>query len=138
MLECESIAVELVAAAESIGRSEPVAWWLTGDVLAITRGTGAAYEKLAPAAQAMLGRHDLLKDLRLVMGALGGLDEPSLKQIEAALERAEIDVPSVRRHQEPMGRKYGIDGQPSQTSGGITGGLNGRVRVCGGERGRFD
>lgn len=101
VLECESIVVELVAGERLIGRSEPLARWLTGDVLAVTHGTGNAYESLAPAVQAMLGRQDLLKDLRLVLGELGGPDQPSLERVEAALERAEIDASAyadVRNH----------------------------------------
>ena len=40
----------------------------------------------------MLDRQDLLKDLRLVLGALEGVEKPSLEEIEKALERAEIDA----------------------------------------------
>lgn len=101
VLQCEAIVVELVAGERLIGRSEPEARWLTGDVLAVTHGTGNAYERLAPALQAMLGRQDLLKDLRLVLGELGGFDAPSLQGVEAALERAEIDglaYADVRNH----------------------------------------
>ena len=92
VVECKSIEIELVASGETIAKSEPVARWLKGDVLAVTSETGAAYEALAPAAQAMLDRQDLLKDLRLVLGALDGFEAPSLEQLEGALDRAEIDV----------------------------------------------
>ena len=40
----------------------------------------------------MLGRQDLLKDLRLVLGALDEVETPSREQVEGALDRAEIDV----------------------------------------------
>ena len=101
VVECESIVVELVAGAEPIAESVPPAWWLPGDVLAVTRQTGTAYDKLAPAVQAMLHRQDLLKDLRLVLGAVGGIEAPSVEDIEGALDRAEIDSQAfadVRSH----------------------------------------
>ena len=82
----------MVTGEEAIAKSEPVARWLTGDVLAVTAGTGTAYESLASAVQAVLDRQDLLKDLRLVLGALDGVEAPSLEQVECALDRAEIDV----------------------------------------------
>ena len=100
VIECESIVVEWVAGADTIAESEPPSWWLPGDVLAVTRETGAAYEKLAPAVQAILGRQDLLKDLRLVLGAVEEV-APSIEEIENALARAEIDVQAfadVRSH----------------------------------------
>ena len=108
VVECESIVVELVAAAEPIAESAPPAWWLRGDVLAVTRQTGTEHDKLASAAQAMLHRHDLLKDLRLVLGAVAGMEAPSVEDIEGALGRAEIDAQAfadVRSHWEGnMGR----------------------------------
>ena len=58
-----------------------------GSVLAVTRQTGTEYDKLALAAQAMLQRHDLLKDLRLVLGAVAGKEAPSVEDIGGALER---------------------------------------------------
>ncbi len=91
ILECESIIVQLVDADQVVAASEPKAQWLSGDVLAIRRDTEQCYEDLAPAAQAMLGRQDLLKDLRLVLGALSGQEAPTPEQIEAAMERVEID-----------------------------------------------
>ena len=101
VVECESIVVELVAGAESVAESAPPAWWLPGDVLAVTRQTATAYDKLAPALQAMLHRQDLLKDLRLVLGAVGGIEAPSVEDIEGALDLAEIDAQAfadVRSH----------------------------------------
>ena len=101
VLECESIVVELAAGAEPIAESAPPAWWLPGDVLAVTRQTGTAYDRLAPAVQAMLHRQDLLKDLRLVLGAVGGIEPLSVEDIEGALDRAEIDAQAfadIRSH----------------------------------------
>ena len=92
VLECGSIVVELVDGEETIAKGEPAARWLSGDVLAVATGPGDSYEALAPAVQAMLDRQDLLKDLRLVLGALEGVERPSLEEIEKALERAEIDA----------------------------------------------
>ena len=89
---CEAIEVQLVDADEIVAEGEPSAEWLPGDVLAIRRDSELTYEKLAPAAQSILDRQDLLKDLRLVLGPLSGQENPTLEQIEAALERAEIDA----------------------------------------------
>lgn len=101
LLECESIVVELVAGEEAIATDEQASWWLPGDVLAVTRETGAEYEQLATALEAMLDRQDLLKDLRLVLGAVAGSESPSDEEIERALDRAEIDAQTfadVRSH----------------------------------------
>lgn len=101
ILECESISVQLVDNEEVVASSEPAAQWLTGNVLAVRRDTELSYETLAPAAQAILGRQDLLKDLRLVLGSLAGRPDPTPEQIETALERAEIDAQTladVRHH----------------------------------------
>ena len=95
VLECETIAVRLVDGDLVVASSEPTAQWLSGDVLAIRRDVELAYEHIAPAAQAMLDRQDLLKDLRLVLGALAGHRDPTLEQIEEALERADIDSDSL-------------------------------------------
>ena len=92
VLECGSIVVELVDGEETIAKGEHAARWLPGDVLAVTNEVGHSYEALAPALQAMLDRQDLLKDLRLVLGALEGVEKPSLKEIKQALERSEIDA----------------------------------------------
>ena len=92
VVECQSIEVELVDGEETIAKSEPPARWLAGDILAVTAEIGDSYEALAPAAQAMLDRQDLLKDLLLVLGALNRVEAPSLEEIEDALDRAEIDA----------------------------------------------
>ena len=101
VLVCETIAIELVDGDNVVASSEPKALWLPGDVLAIRRDVEYSYESLAPAAQAMLDRQDLLKDLRLVLGSLAGYKEPTSEQIEAAMERAEIDPQDIAdiRHQ---------------------------------------
>ena len=101
VVECESIIVELVSDTELIAESAPPAWWLPGNVLAVTRQTGTAYDELAPALQAMLHRQDLLKDLRLVLGAVREKEEPTVEDIEGALGLAEIDAQAfadVRSH----------------------------------------
>ena len=101
VVECETIAVQLVDGDEVVAGSEPAAQWLPGDVLATRRDMGLSYESLVPAVQDMLDRQDLLKDLRLVLGSLSGLETPTLEHIEAALERAEIDAQAladVRNH----------------------------------------
>ena len=92
---CESISVQLVDANRSVAPTEPPAEWLPGNVLAIRRDSQLAYENLAVAAQRILDRQDLLKDLRLVLGSLSGKENPTLEQIEAALERAEIDAQAL-------------------------------------------
>ena len=89
---CEAIAVQLMDADEIVAEAEPPAEWLLGDVLAIRRDSDVKHEKLAPAAQAILDRQDLLKDLRLVLEPLSGQENPTFAKIEAALERAEIDA----------------------------------------------
>ncbi len=101
VIECETIVVELVAGTEPVAESSPPAWWLPGDVLAVTRQAGTEFDKLAPAVQAMLHRQDLLKDLRLVLRAVRGIETPSVADIEVALEQAEIDAQAfadVRTH----------------------------------------
>ena len=101
ILECEEISGELVDEDQVVASNEPKAQWLPGDVLAIRRDVKLSYEYLAPAAQAMLDRQDLLKDLRLVLGMLADEKDPTLKQIEVAMERAEIDAQALAdiRHQ---------------------------------------
>lgn len=100
VLECGTIAVELVDN-HVVASSELEAQWLPGDVFAIRRDVKLSYEKLAPAAQAMLDRQDLLKDLRLVLGTLADEKDPTSEQIEVAMERAEIDAQALAdiRHQ---------------------------------------
>ena len=95
IIECESIAVQLVDGDEMVAKSEPKAQWLTGDVLAIRHDIGLSYESLAPAAQDLLDRQDLLKDLRLVLRAISGQEKPSHQHIEMALELAEIDAQAL-------------------------------------------
>ena len=92
VVECQSIELQLVDRDETISKSEPPARWLAEDMLAVTPEIGDSYEALAPPAEAMLDRQDLLKDLRLVLGALEGKYAPSRDQIEHGLERAEIDA----------------------------------------------
>ncbi len=92
--QCASIEVELMDAGRSVARSEPRAHWLSRDrILVLHRdiAQNGFYEEIAAASQAILDRQDLLKDLRLVLGALHGRRQPTESQIEAALERAEID-----------------------------------------------
>ena len=91
VLECEDITVQLVDD-HVVASSEPTAQWLPDEVLAIRREKALDYESFAPAAQAMLDRQNLLKDLRLVLGALTGYESPTQEQVEAAMERAEIDA----------------------------------------------
>ena len=101
VVECETIAVQLVDGNEIVAESKPAAQWLPHDVLAIRCDIELSYESLAPAAQDILDRQDLLKDLRLVLGSLSGRGNPTPEQIEAALERAEIDAEAladVRNH----------------------------------------
>ena len=92
VLECDQIAVELVDGDRVVAASEPQARWLPGEVLAVRHSAKASHGDIAPAVQAMLDRQDLLKDLRLVLGALAGHENPTAEQIGAALERAEIDA----------------------------------------------
>lgn len=115
VLLCGSIEVELLDAnGESVARSEPDAYWMPQDDRAVAGGLGTAgtlllsrdvaafgqYDRIGPAAQAMLERQDLLKDLRLVLGSLVGHPQPTDRQVEEALGRAEIDgfdVANIRR-----------------------------------------
>ena len=95
---CASIEVELLDAGRSVAQSKPRAHWLSQDrILVLHRDIvqGGRYEEIAAASQAVLDRQDLLKDLRLVLGALNGHPQPTRSQIEAALDRAEIDTVAV-------------------------------------------
>ena len=92
IVHCKDIAVQLLDEDEIVAASEPPAEWLSGNVLAIRRDSDRKHENLAAAAQAILDRQDLLKDLRLVLEPLSGPETPSFDQIKAALERAEIDA----------------------------------------------
>lgn len=106
VLLCDSIEVELLdAKGESVARSAPDGYWWPQGSKSASAGTGMSgilllnrefaasgrYEGFAPAAQAMLGRQDLLKDLRLVLGALARSPQPTHPEVEKALGRAEID-----------------------------------------------
>ena len=93
--QCLAIEVELRDSGQSVARSEPRAHWLSRErVLVVHRDIvhNGAFEHAAAACQAILDRQDLLKDLRLVLGALQGHPRPTSSQIEAALDRAEIDA----------------------------------------------
>ena len=91
VLECETLAIQLVDGDDALVRIEPDAKWLPGNVLAIRRDVGTNWESLAPAAQEILDRQDLVKDLRLVLGALSGNEMPTRPQLVDALERDDID-----------------------------------------------
>ncbi|MDE0257254.1 MAG: DUF3883 domain-containing protein [Gammaproteobacteria bacterium] len=93
--QCLSIQVELRDGERSVARSEPPAHWLSRQRILVLRRDimrDGSYEEAASACQAILDRQDLLKDLRLVLGALDGNPRPTGRQIEAALDRAEIDA----------------------------------------------
>ena len=93
IVHCEAISVQLVDSDEVVSGSDDLpAEWLSGDVLAIRNDSDIRHAKLAPAAQAILDRQDLVKDLLLVLELLSGREQPTFEQIEAALERAEIDA----------------------------------------------
>ncbi len=93
VLGCGGISVELVDGDQVVAASEPAAHWLSAEaVLVLRHDAKSSYDELAAACQAMLERQDLLKDLRLVLGALPrAAPEPTQEQIAAALDRAEID-----------------------------------------------
>ena len=95
---CNSIAVKLRDAANTVASSEPKAHWLSRDNILLLRsdvvGSGSYRETGAP-FQAILDRQDLLKDLRLVLDSLAGELRPTQVQIDRALDRAEIDAGTV-------------------------------------------
>ncbi len=93
VLHCSGISVELVDGERVVAASEPPAHWLSTEAVFVLRhDSDSSYDELASACQAMLDRQDLLKDLRLVLGALPrAAPEPTQEQIAAALDRAEID-----------------------------------------------
>lgn len=96
--ECEDITVQLVDEQEDIvvAQSEPEAQWIKKDkVLAVRRDIGFSYEKLAPAVQAILGRKDLLSDLRCVLLLLDGEESPIPKQINDAIKKVDIEDGSL-------------------------------------------
>ncbi len=89
---CGSLSVELMDADKVVASSEPSAHWLPDEGTLLLRH-GSPYDELAPPSQAILERQDLLKDLRLVLGALAErAPEPTQDQIEEALDKAEIDA----------------------------------------------
>ena len=97
ILECEVLRVELADDGKVIASANPeAAWWEDGHVLVVRRGEDGSMERLAPAAQAMLRRQDLLKDLRLVLNTIDQDQEPTMEIIEDALDRNEIDALAVR------------------------------------------
>ena len=96
--QCLSIQVELRDGERSVARSEPRAHWLSRQRILVLRREilrDGSYEEAASACQSILDRQDLLKDLRLVLGALDGNPRPTGRQIEAALDRAEIDATAL-------------------------------------------
>ena len=96
--QCLSIQVELQDGERSVARSEPRAHWLSRQRVLVLRHDimrDGSYSETARAGQAILDRQDLIKDLRLVLGALDGNPRPTRRQIEAALDRAEIDAVAV-------------------------------------------
>ena len=97
VLECEDITVRLVDEQEGIvAQSEPEAQWLKEDkVLAVRRDIGFSYKKLAPAVQAILGRQDLLSDLRCVLQSLDGKESPTQEEIDDAIKEVGIDAESL-------------------------------------------
>ena len=96
--QCGSIRVELVYAERIVATSKPRAHWMARDgILLLNRDIlqRGLYEGIAAASQAVLDRQDLLKDLRLVLGSLARELRPTRAQIDAALEKAEIDSEAV-------------------------------------------
>ena len=96
--QCRTIRMELSDGDRIVARSEPTAHWLSRSGLLLLREEivrRGRYEEMAGPAQAIVDRRDLLKDLRLVLGSLSGMRAPNRRQIEAALERAEIDAVAV-------------------------------------------
>ena len=95
---CHSIAVELVDEGRNVASSEPRAHWLSQDHILFLNwdvARSGSYEEIGAASQAILDRQDLLKDLRLVLASLAGELQPTPAQIDAALDRAEIDAEAV-------------------------------------------
>ena len=92
VLKCEDIVVQLVDDDNIVAARQHDARWLPENVLAVRHGIGTSYKKLAVAAQMMLNRQDLLKDLQLVLGALDGRDNPTREQIASALDDIQIEA----------------------------------------------
>jgi hypothetical protein len=95
LLTCESISVQLMDGEEEVASSHPDAMWLSNGVLAIRRDVEYAHDKLASALQAALHRRDLIRDLRLILKSLAGIQPPTLELIEKAMEDADIDAQSL-------------------------------------------
>lgn len=95
LLTCESINVQLMDGEEEVASSHPDAMWLSNGVLAIRRDVEYAHDKLASALQAALHRRDLIRDLRLILKSLAGIQPPTLELIEKAMEDADIDAQSL-------------------------------------------
>lgn len=127
VLECGAIVTQLVDGDQTVASSEPEAQWLPGNVLAMRHDVELSYEKLASAAQALLDRQDLLRDLRLVLGTLSGQENPTSDQVERALERSEIDAQAFAdvRHQWTGNTSLLMDRiRPVLALLGITGGFD--------------
>ncbi|MYA65077.1 MAG: DUF3883 domain-containing protein [Gemmatimonadetes bacterium] len=98
---CNSVRLELLDGARMVAESDPRAHWLPRPgVLLLHREIveRGRWDEAAAAFQSILDRQDLLPYLRLVLGALaenGSSVGPSWEEIEAALERAEIDAPAL-------------------------------------------
>ena len=92
LLDCTEIVTQLVEGDDVLAESRPSALWLPDDVLAIRNDVNTSYKQLAPAAEMLLDRQDLLKDLRLVLGELENLDNPTPEQIEKALRNNDVET----------------------------------------------
>ena len=95
VVECRTIFQQLLDGDDIVAESEFSAQWLPGNVLAVAFDIDSSYGVLEPAAQSLLDRQDIVKDLRLVLGALSGEANPDVMQIEKALESAEIDAQQI-------------------------------------------
>ena len=97
LVDCDEISVELADGSYIVSSKLPAqcpAHWLPDEVLAVRRNL-VRYEDLAAAAQALLERQDLLKDLRLCLGALSVEEEVTPDRMGAALERTDIDAEAL-------------------------------------------
>lgn len=94
VIECEEIVTKIVHNNDIIAESQPVSQWLPGEVLAVRRDLESLGD-LALAGQAILNRQDLSKDLRLVLRSLSLKDAVTRRDIEAALDNAEIDAQAL-------------------------------------------